>query len=222
MQQTPGGSPGLRMCRKLRRRETRPPTLIIHQPPCWARSPSPRQRLGNTAAAPDGGRCRPAAVPACQPVGNRGGCGGAVGGWRRMAAGPGPLHSPMVRHRRKEAGRKRAGRLGGARSRDAVTSPRRQSEARAVAGRRGGAEGMRRTMAAAAGPALPAGLARSGHCQGSVCRRSVLPVRRVTVRTSAVRAQGPASRGGAERAQKPSRTRAASRDSLISICTLVF
>lgn len=42
-------------------------------------------------------------------------------------------------------------------------------------------------------------------------------VPRVTTRKSPGRAQGPASRGGAERAQQPSRTRGAGRDSLISI-----
>lgn len=61
-------------------------------------------------------------------------------------------------------------------------------------------------------PSCPAGHHANASRQG----------RQGTVRTSAVRAQGPASRGGAERAQKPSRTWAASRDSLISICRLVF
>lgn len=89
--------------------------------------------------------------PRCHPVRDWGGCGSAAGGWRRMSAGPGSLHSPMVRHRRKEAGRKLAGRLGGASSREAVTSPRRQREARAVAWKRGRAEGRRWAMAAACG-----------------------------------------------------------------------
>lgn len=40
--------------------------------------------------------------------------------------------------------------------------------------------------------------------------------------TSPGRAQGPASRGGAERAQQPSRTRAVGRYSLISISVLAF
>lgn len=119
LQQTPGAIPALGIGRKSRHGETRPPAPIIHQPPCWARSPSPRQRLDTTAAAPDGGRRRLAAAPACHPVGDRGGCRGAAGGWRRMSAGPEPLHLPMVRHWRKEAGRKLAGRLGGASSRDA-------------------------------------------------------------------------------------------------------
>lgn len=180
MQQTPGAIPALGICRKSGHGETRPPAPIIHQPPCWARSASPRQQLGITAAAADGGRRRLAATPACHPVGDRGGCGGATGRWRRISAGPRPLHLPMVRHQQKEAGRKLAGRLGGASSRDAVTSPRRRSEARAVAWRRVGAAGTRRTMAAACGGGCAPGPARSGHCQGSVCPRPVLPVPRVT------------------------------------------
>lgn len=215
LQQTPGARPALEICRKSRHGETRPPAPIIHGPPCWARSPSPRQRLGTTAGAPDGGRCRQAAAPACHPVGDRGGCGGAAGGWRRMSAGPGPSLTHGAAPAQRGGARARGAAWRGELSRCGDVTARPGRGARCYREAPSGAGGEWRG-GSARGPGMERALS-------GLCLPQARPSCPAGHRATASRQYpGPASRGGAKRTQQPSRTRGAGRDSLISICITIL